>query len=140
MAEELQCCGADFYELGKDLVDAGLSLRFAVSGRSMFPFLRDGDIIQVAPSGIDGLGLGDIIFYRSGDRLLAHRVVGFVTTVEGTCARARGDAFRHEDPPVAEAELIGRVEYVSRQFRDSRRQIPLNRGYMRFTGVAVAQR
>lgn len=139
MIEELQCSGADFYELGKDLVGSGHTLRFAVGGRSMFPFLRDGDIIQVAPSSITGLRLGDIIFYRSGERLLAHRVVGFVTTSEGRCARARGDAFLQEDAPVAEAELIGRVESLSRQFRDGWHQISLNRGWMRVAGAAVAR-
>lgn len=137
--EELQCRATEFYELGKELIASGLSFRFAVSGRSMFPFLRDGDIIEVVPAGIEDLHVGDIIFYRSGNRLLAHRVVGFIATPEGRCARARGDAFLQEDPPIAEAALIGRVELVSRLRRDGWRQIPLNRGWVRSTGVVVAR-
>lgn len=139
MGEELQCRGTEFYDLGKELVESGLSLRFAVHGRSMFPFLRDGDVIQVTPTSLEELRKGDIIFYRSGDRLLAHRVVGFVTTVGGRCARARGDAFLQEDPPIAGVDLIGSVETVSRLHRGKWRQMSLSRGWTRFTGVLVAR-
>lgn len=135
----MQCTGVEFYELGRDLVDTGLSLRCQVRGRSMFPFLLDGDIIQVAPFRIQGLRIGDIIFYRSADRMLAHRVVGFVTTSSGECARVRGDAFLQEDPPVAEEDLIGRVELVSRRCRDDWRQIRLTEGWARVLGDLVAR-
>jgi hypothetical protein len=95
----------------------------------MFPFLRDGDVIQVVPSGIEGLQVGDIIFYRSGDRMFAHRVIGFVTTTQGTGARVRGDAFLQEDPPVAEEDLLGRVELVSRRRRGEWQQIRPTQGW-----------
>jgi hypothetical protein len=139
MAEELQCTGSEFYELGRDLVDSGLSIRCQVRGRSMFPFLRDGDVIQVSPSTISDLCVGDIIFYRSGDHMLAHRVVGFITKPVGECARVRGDAFLKEDPPVAEEDLIGKVELVARRRRDDWRQIRLTEGSARMLGELVAR-
>lgn len=139
MAEELNCSGSEFYGLSRELLDSGLSFHCQVRGRSMVPFLRDGDVLQVAPGEIKHLRVGDIIFYRSGDRLLAHRVIGFVATPAGRCARARGDAFVQEDPPIAEEDLIGRVEAVSRPRRDGWREIPLDRGWRRSGGILVAR-
>ena len=105
----------------------------------MFPFLRDGDVIQVAPANIEALRVGDIIFYRSGERMLAHRVVGLGTTTEGKYARARGDAFLHEDPLVSETDLLGKVELVSRSRRGTWHQIQLTKGWPRLLGDALAR-
>jgi hypothetical protein len=105
----------------------------------MFPFLRDGDVVHVAPCDVEELRVGDIIFYRSGDRLLAHRVVGFVNTPVGRCVSARGDAFLQEDPPVAEEDLLGRVELVSRQRRGGWHQIRLGERRARLFGDLVAR-
>jgi hypothetical protein len=105
----------------------------------MFPFLKDGDVIQVAPANIEALRVGDIIFYRSGDRMLAHRVVGLGTTPEGKYARARGDAFLQEDPLVSEGDLLGKVELVSRPSCGSWHQIQLTEGWARLLGDLVAR-
>lgn len=139
MLDELQCPDTEFYELGKELADSGLSLRCQVRGRSMFPFVRDGDVIQVAPASIDQLSVGDIIFYRSGTRLLAHRVLGLVDTKEGKFAKARGDAFFQPDPPISSDDLIGRVEFVSRLSRGHWRQISPGEGLTGLIGVLVAR-
>lgn len=137
--EELLCSGSEFYKLGRDLTGSGFTFRCQVRGRSMFPFLRDGDVIQVTPSGIEDLQLGDIIFYRSGDRMLAHRVVGLITTCEGKSARARGDAFLQEDPPVTEEDLVGRVELVSRRHGDDWDEIRPTEGWAGLLGSLVAR-
>ncbi len=137
MAELLECRGAELYELGKDLADAGVSLRLEVRGWSMYPLIRDRDEIRVSPVTIDDINVGDVAFFRSGDRLLAHRVVGHLTDGGSTSLRARGDRFRQEDPPFGQSELVGRVVAVFRNRRGSQRMIQLDRGFSRFVGIFI---
>lgn len=72
----------------------------------MLPFLRAGDEVLVAHH-YDQIRLGDIVVFRAGDKLIAHRVLqidghtGHVTT--------GGDNTTHFDDPVTQADLIGRV-------------------------------
>jgi hypothetical protein len=139
MPEPLECRGAELYELGKELADTGASLHIEVRGWSMYPIIRDGDKVEVAPAMIDEIDVGDVVFFRSGDRLLAHRVVGFVSDGGCTSLRARGDRFRQEDPPFGQADLVGRVATVFRDRRGSQRVIRLDRGLSRYLGSLVAR-
>ena len=58
---------ADFLELSQELLDRGGLLRFQAQGRSMYPFIKNGDIILVEPRNGNSVGIGDIIFYRRSD-------------------------------------------------------------------------
>jgi hypothetical protein len=137
MPELLECRGAELYGLGKNLADAGASFHLEVRGWSMYPIIRDGDRIRVSPATIGDINVGDVAFFRSGDRLLAHRVVGHLTDGGSTSLRARGDRFLQEDPPFGQAELVGRVVTVFRNRRGSQRVIQLDRGLSRFVGFIV---
>lgn len=139
MPELLECQGAELYELGKELAGEGACLHIEVRGWSMYPIIRDGDKINVAPAVIDEIDVGDVVFFRSGERLLAHRVVGYVSVDGCTGLRARGDRFRQEDPPFGQAELIGRVATVLRCRRGSQRAIRLDRGLTKCAGSLVAR-
>lgn len=137
--ESLECQSAELYDLGKELADSDVSLRLEVHGWSMYPMLRRGDVIEVVPVARDAIYVGDVVFFRSGDRLLAHRVVGFVPDGQGVRIRARGDSFLQEDPPVPEQDLIGKVETVYRPWRDRQRVIRLDRGLSGSLGVLIAR-
>jgi hypothetical protein len=137
MPELLECRGAELYELGKDLADAGASLHVEVRGWSMYPLIRDRDEIRVSPTTIDDINVGDVAFFRSGNRLLAHRVVGHLTDGGRTSLRVRGDRFRQEDPPFGQEELVGRVVTVFRNRRGGKRVIYLDRGFSRFVGFFI---
>ena len=139
MIETLECEGSELYELGKQLVDAGVSFRFEARGWSMYPLIRDQDVLEVAPVVFGELGAGDVVFFRSGSRLLAHRVVGTVATAHETLVRVRGDALVREDPPVGEGDLVGRVTLVHRPYRQGHRVIRLDRGVVHWLGVLVAR-
>lgn len=139
MPELLECRGSELYELGKELADAGASLHIEVRGWSMYPIIRNGDKIHVSPVAIDDINVGDVVFFRSGDRLLAHRVVGHAVDSGCTSLRTRGDRFRHEDPPFGQAELIGKVVIVSRTRGGSQRVVRLDRGPAKYVGLCVAR-
>lgn len=77
----------------------------AVRGNSMYPLLKEGDIIIVKRPGPNEIAVGDIIVYRSvRGGLIVHRVVG-VTKVDGDYFfRTKGDNNPLEDHFLGEYE------------------------------------
>jgi signal peptidase I len=80
-----------------------------VSGASMEPSLFLGDIVftrSVAPASLQP---GDVIRFRSGDVSVLHRVVSVEQTPAGLVFKTQGDNNNFVDPPVAAADVEGRV-------------------------------
>jgi len=116
--------------LGAVLVK-GVPFRFMARGSSMYPFLKDGDVITVEPfrapeGGRLDLVTGDIVaFCHPGTgRLVVHRVIarrlGAVTV--------RGDNCTAPDGDIEEGALLGRVSRVERDGRP----VALGRGPEKF--------
>lgn len=136
MNELLECSGSEFYELGRELIESGHSLHLRVRGGSMFPWIRDGDLVQVSPVTMDEVEEGDILFFRRGRMLLAHRVVERRVDGQKVQLITRGDSHSQDDGPIGRPEdLIGRVERVYR----GRRIIALDRGLPRRIGHLIAR-
>ena len=84
----------------------------ALSGRSMEPTYASGDRLFVEPIAPSrALRPGEIVVARRGERLVAHRLLGF----SGALAITKGDACPRADPPIAINGLIGRVVGVRRR-------------------------
>ena len=100
------------------LLAQGFSVRFSAPGTSMGPTIRDGETITVAPAEPGEITVGDIVAYRRGCHVIAHRVVRF-----GRRDRAdgeillRGDAACTVDAPVAPGQILGKVVSVERRGR-----------------------
>jgi hypothetical protein len=112
-----------FLETVTSLLRDGQSVRFRAHGWSMFPAIRDGELITVAPLGGAPVGTGDIVLFRHRRGVTAHRVIGLRLS-RGRVAGiiARGDAAHSPDEPIAPDHLLGRVVAVERRGRqDSRR-------------------
>ena len=65
-----------FLDLMGELLRGGTRVRFRANGRSMYPSIRDGEVVMVEPVGPSDVKLADIVLYRSERGLIAHRVVG----------------------------------------------------------------
>lgn len=78
-----------------------------VEGTSMLPVLRPGMLLHVdfAPG---EPRRGDLLLFRQGDNLVVHRVVGRTRDV----LKTRGDGRPTLDPPVARADVLGRVDLI----------------------------
>jgi signal peptidase I len=84
----------------------------------MHPTIRPGEYITVKPVEPSGLGLADIVLYRAGQGILAHRVVGRRRGGGGMRAFiVRGDASENCDDPVGPAQSLGKVVLVERAGR-----------------------
>jgi len=108
--------GAEFAELSAEILSRGGSLRFKAHGCSMFPFIRDGDVLTVQPVEAASLKVGEVALYRAnGKRLAAHRVVGRCVQDGRVVLRIRGDAATGPDERVQVEQVLGRVVSVQRR-------------------------
>jgi hypothetical protein len=67
-------------ELCEDLLRQGKSVRFRAPGRSMYPTIKEDEVITVEPVEAFSIKIGDIILYRQGMSMVAHRVVHIINT------------------------------------------------------------
>ena len=96
---------------------AGTVVRFRAEGESMYPAIRDGETVTVTPVAPAAVARGDIVLFRYGRRLLAHRVVEVTMSGSERIFELRGDAKAASDGPVPGAAIVGRVVEVRRNGR-----------------------
>lgn len=85
-------------------------LRLRVTGSSMLPAIRPGDVLEVRACSAERVRPGMVVLFERDGRLFAHRAIraaepGLVT---------RGDTLAHDDGAVGEAQLLGAVVEVRR--------------------------
>jgi hypothetical protein len=81
----------------------------------MHPTIRDGDIITVEPVMPSAVKQGDIILYRSGTSVTAHRVVRISQTNDGVLSFIlRGDALGSPVEQVAAQQIMGKIVRLKR--------------------------
>lgn len=106
-----------------DLLEAGLPVRLEVTGHSMSPFIRSGDVVTIEPLPGRRPALGEVIAVATEGRLRIHRLVGW----DRGRALARGDVAAAADPPASPDDLIGRVTLVERGGRRVRLGLGIER-------------
>jgi signal peptidase I len=103
------------------------SVRLRVSGTSMVPAMRPGDLVTIERATANEIAPGEIVAFARSGRLVAHRVTGIVTSKATNgdsrepLLETRGDRARRIDPMVSSSELLGRVTQIE---RGSRRMHP----------------
>ena len=118
MGAELHLSGTGQVELLQAFAEKGAALRTTVHGTSMFPFVRDGDVVTIAPIGPSRVQVGEVVAIRHPGRgdLVIHRVVADL----GSGWMTRGDACTTPDGVVAQGDLLGRITKVERRGRPVR--------------------
>ena len=99
----------------KSMAEHGVPLRSTVRGFSMHPFIRDGDILTIAPLKDCSLDVGDIVAFTRpvGGRLAIHRII----KQADSGWLLKGDNCQESDGVVPDNEIIGRVIRVERNKR-----------------------
>ena len=88
---------------------AGL-LRLEVSGDSMRPLLRPGDVVVVQPADPSALQAGEVVVAQQSGEWITHRLV----TVDQRGFLTHGDNTRFADEAVSADQLVGRVIAIER--------------------------
>ena len=105
---------------------AGDTIRFVARGRSMWPFVLDGDVLVIGPHR-DGLRCGDVVWLEGGP---VHRIIAITP---GPRYWIRGDALWRPDGGFTGDAFLGRV----REIRRRGRAVPV-RASILTVGVATA--
>ncbi|MEM6454698.1 MAG: S24/S26 family peptidase [Acidobacteriota bacterium] len=107
-------------QLLRGLLRDGRPLTVPVTGWSMTPTIRSGDVLTIAPASMRAPRWGDVVVFRDpAGRLRMHRVVGRMAGAPPQL-RVRGDNSRGADPPVPTDAVLGVVIAISRGGRPRR--------------------
>ena len=119
--------------LAGELLRDGGSVRFRAHGRSMQPFIRDGDIVIVEQADAATLRVGDVVLRGSpGGGATVHRIVRQERRDGHPQWVTRGDALFAEDPVSPGSSILGRVCALERR---GGRLTAIDRGLPRAVGV-----
>jgi hypothetical protein len=135
---ELRLSGSALVDLMRAVLTRGRLFRFCARGSSMSPFIRDGDVITIAPlqprSRAKAGGVGQVVAFvnPASQRLVVHRVVGrreagFVLqgdNMQGSVVDRAGSS-----------DVIGRVVRIER----GRRRVWLGLGPERYVIAVLSQ-
>ncbi|MFZ0638878.1 MAG: signal peptidase I [Candidatus Acidiferrales bacterium] len=124
-------------ELAQAIQERGWAF-LKVSGKSMFPWIREEDIVFLRRTRMKDVARGDVIVFEKSGTLCVHRVL----SVQGDLAEGgmdvalitKGDATADSDEPLAADEFRGKVEFVYRR----NREIRIARGWRKYLGRFLA--
>jgi signal peptidase I len=101
-------------ELAAQVVRSFGILRLEVTGLSMLPSVRPGDILFIERRDMREIAAGDVVLFARQGKLVAHRVRCKATVGGVLHAITRGDALLSPDDPVSPTELLGSVRHILR--------------------------
>ena len=84
----------------------------------MYPTVRSGDAIVVSQRPNRGYRVGDIVVYngrKTHKVLIAHRLVGVVSTKKGLFYLLKGDATWRCDPLISQEDILGSISQIKKQ-------------------------
>ena len=123
-------------EVAHNILQEGYGVLLKTRGDSMVPIIRSGSFIQVDPVQPEDLLLRDIVVYRQGDQVVAHRLVAKRQQGEKLRLFTRGDAFSWQSrEEVSPEQVLGRVTAV-RNHRG--REIRIDAGWGRVLSLVLA--
>ena len=100
----------------EDILENGMSLRVRVTGLSMTPFLRGGEILTIKKEPHHVLRKGDLIFFKSSRGVpLLHRIIQKRESPdEKITFRTKGDGLIAFDEPVEYHRVLGKVSRIEK--------------------------
>ena len=110
--DELSLSGSALLEILMAVLAKGASFRFQAKGSSMWPFMKNGDVITVSPLSRTSPSLGDVVVFVRPDtgNPVVHRVVGR----RGDLLLMKGDNSPAPDGLFPSRDVVGRVTRVER--------------------------
>jgi hypothetical protein len=100
-------------DLAAKVLKSGGAIRLQALGTSMLPSIWPGDVLSIESKGGQNVVPGDIVLVARDGRFFIHRLIAKHGAQWITC----GDAIPQNDPPVAEAQVLGKVSTIHRRMR-----------------------
>ena len=114
---DLSVNSPDFRNLAYAILSGGHRMRFQANGTSMFPFIQDGDILEVVSlaGNRKKINCGDVVLLvTKTERLLAHRVIKINYSDGSASYLIKSDTSVLPDGWFRFEDILGRVEVVER--------------------------
>lgn len=127
--------------LFEDILCTGSILCVKVTGRSMAPFLRGGEIVTLKNVPCASMHRGDLIFFRNAQLFpTLHRIVQKRKGLDGTITfLTKGDALRALDEPIPGHKVLGKVVKIEKiNSRGKVRQIDIESKLLRVINYIIA--
>jgi signal peptidase I len=100
-------------ELAGEVLRSSGRLRLQVTGWSMLPTIRPGDVLLIERAHAEEVSEGDIVLLSRDRRLIVHRIV----RQEGGAMLTQGDGNPTADSPVDATDVLGKVSFILRNGR-----------------------
>jgi hypothetical protein len=99
-------------EIVKGILNKGVECRFEAKGHSMSPFIKNGDILTIAPSRNHSPSIGDVVAFiqPENEKLIIHRVV----KKRNSDYYVKGDNGLETDGLIHGTNILGVVKKVER--------------------------
>ena len=108
----------NFIDLSSEILGAGKQIRVNASGNSMYPMIREGDLLLIQPIMEVCVRLGEVILLKKSNvRLLAHRVIKKIRRRGSICYVTQGDHTSINDGCIPLADILGVVKSIERDGR-----------------------
>ncbi len=124
-----------------EILKSGLSLRVKVTGRSMRPFLRGGEIVTIKKVPCSELRIGDLIFFESPPGVpVLHRIVRKRMSAGANLTfQTRGDGLMAFDEEIHESSVLGKVLRIERPAQSGKTtHIDMNSLFYRCMNFSIA--
>jgi signal peptidase I len=102
-------------DLSLKLIEEKGKIYLRLSGFSMFPFLKEGDVALIKKVEITALKIGDVIVFKQGEKMIAHRLFEIVKNGEHFTITTKGDTSQNNDPIFTEKEYVGKIISYNRK-------------------------
>jgi signal peptidase I len=92
------------------------SILLPAQGKSMYPFIRQGDICHFEACDPDTFKRGDVVLFATGlNRLVAHRFIKKIYRFNQSYYLFKGDTNLLFDEPVKPEQIIGKMNAIERK-------------------------
>ena len=97
---------------------------FKISGKSMLPWFRPGNIVFVRKTQISQISRGNVVLFKNNGHFSMHRVIQRISSRNGNANGAqfitKGDWCVSPDAPIGAEQLCGKVEFLYRNGNEIR--------------------
>ncbi|MFZ0211095.1 MAG: signal peptidase I [Candidatus Acidiferrales bacterium] len=109
-----------------------------VSGKSMLPWIRPGDVVFLRKAKIEEIERGDVVVFESNGSLCVHRMIAPCCSGAEQEKRfglvTKGDCVAEADEPIFAEEFRGKVAFIYRNGKER----ALDAGWRKMLGKVIA--
>jgi len=126
----------EFTGLSSELLEKGNIVRLRAQGESMYPFIRDGDILCISPSQAQDVRYADIVYCRNLEgKAIIHRVIKKKNKEGMFLVLTKGDSSSQSDGYIGSGNIFGKVIMIEK----GNASIGIENGLLRLINIIYAR-